>query len=186
MPDTPPWTTLQTRQIVEDRWINLRAETVRTDRGAVLSPWYVLSYPDWTAVVPLTDDDRLVLVRQWRHAAGAWCLELPGGVIDPGEADPVAAGCRELLEETGHAPRDARLLYSAFPNPATQANRMHVVLATGCVPSAPVAHEAGESMRVECVPVAEVLAGIGSGLLAHGLHVGAALAGLAAVGRIRL
>jgi 8-oxo-dGTP pyrophosphatase MutT (NUDIX family) len=181
-----PWTTLDSRRLVEDRWISLRADTLRTDRGAVLAPWYVLEYPDWTSVVALTDDDRLVLVRQWRHAAGTWCLELPGGIMDPTDADPVAAGTRELLEETGYAPGAARLVHGAFANPALQTNRIHTVLATGCTEVAPVAHEAGESMRVELMPVAEVLGGIAQGILPHGLHVGAALVGLAAAGRINL
>jgi len=186
MTDAPPWTTLGTTMLVEDRWIRLRADRLRTAAGTELSPWYVLDYPDWAAVVALTRDDRIVLVRQWRHAAQAWCLELPGGVIDPGETDPVAAARRELLEETGYDAPDWRALYAAFPNPAIQTNRLHVALATGAVPTAATAHEAGEAMTVECLPVAEVLAGIGQGMIGQSLHVGALLVGLAAAGRIRL
>lgn len=186
MTDDPPWTVLGSRLLLEDRWIRLRADHLRTAAGVELSPWYVLDYPDWAVVVALTDDDRLVLVRQWRHAAQAWCLELPGGVMDPGDADAVAATRRELLEETGHAARDWRYLYGAFPNPAIQTNRIHMVLATGAHPAAPVAHEAGEHIAVECMKVDAVLAGIGTGLLGQSMHVGAVLVGLAAAGRIRL
>ena len=186
MTDAPPWTTLGSTTLVEDRWLRLRADRLRTAAGAELSPWYVLDYPDWAAAVLLTADDRIVLVRQWRHAAQAWCLELPGGVMDPGETDPVAAARRETLEETGYAAADWRLLYAAFPNPAIQTNRLHIALATGAEPVAPPAHEPGEAMTVECLPVTQVLAGIGQGMIGQSMHVGAILVGLAAAGRIRL
>lgn len=186
MTDAPPWTLLGSRPLIEDRWISLRADRLRTAAGVELSPWYVLDYPDWAVVVALTDDDRIVLVRQWRHAVQAWSLELPGGVMDTADADPVAAARRELLEETGHDARDWRGLYAAWPNPAIQTNRLHVVLAIGAAPAAPLAHDPGEAIRVETLPVAEVLAGIGTGLLGQAMHVGALLAGLAAAGRIRL
>jgi 8-oxo-dGTP pyrophosphatase MutT (NUDIX family) len=151
-----------------------------------MAPWYVLDYTDWACVVALTSDDRLVLVRQWRQGAQAWCLELPGGVMDPGETDPIVAARRELLEETGYAAPDWRPLYAAFPNPAMQSNRLHVVLATGAAPAAPVVHEQGEAIIVECLPVAEVLAGLGQGMIGQSMHVGAILVGLAAAGRITL
>jgi 8-oxo-dGTP pyrophosphatase MutT (NUDIX family) len=186
MTDKSPWTVLDSRTLIEDRWISLRADRLRNAAGIELSPWYVLRYPDWVLVVPLTDDDRLVLVRQWRHAVQAWCLELPGGIMDPGDTDPMATGRRELLEETGFAARDWRTLYATWPNPALQTNRLHVVLATGLTETAPVAHDEGESIQVECLPVAEVLAGLFTGLIGPAMHHGAVLAGLAAAGRIRL
>ena len=181
-----PWTVLARREVVRNRHLNLDAEAVRTGAGAVLDPYWVMSYPDWVLAVALTPDDRLVLVRQWRQGAKAWCLELPGGVMDPDETDPVATARRELLEETGYAAPEWRTLYAAFPNPSTQSNRLHVVLATGAAPAAAVAHEPGEAITVECLPVAEVLAGLGQGMIGQSMHVGAILVGLAAAGRITL
>ncbi len=184
MTKTTPWTVLESRTLVRDRWIDLRVERLRTGAGVEISPWYVLGYPDWAIVVALTDDDRLVLVRQWRHAAGAWCLELPGGVVDPADADPLAGARRELREETGHAAREWRYLYAGYPNPAIQSNRLHVVLATGAEAVAATAHEPGETIQVECMKVDEVLAGIGTGLIEPAMHVGAILVGLREAGRI--
>ena len=184
--DRDPWTLLGSQRLIQDRWIRLRADRLRNAEGDELSPWYVLEYPDWAAVVALTADDRLVLVRQWRHAARVWCLELPGGVVDAEDADAQAAGQRELLEETGHAAEAWRHLYAAFPNPAIQTNRLHVLLATGARQVAEVAHEPGETMSVELMPVDQVLAGIGTGLFGQAMHIGAVVAGLAAAGRIKL
>jgi 8-oxo-dGTP pyrophosphatase MutT (NUDIX family) len=186
MNDAPPWTVLDSRQLVADRWISLRADRLRNAEGQELSPWYVLDYPDWVAAVVLTDDDRLVLVRQWRHGAQIWSLELPGGVMDREDRDPVAAGQRETLEETGYAATSWRYLTAGWANPAIQTNRLHVVLGTGARPVQAAAHEPGETIRVECHPVGEVLAGLGQGLIGQSMHVGSLLLGLAAAGRIAL
>jgi 8-oxo-dGTP pyrophosphatase MutT (NUDIX family) len=186
MDDAPPWTVLDSRQLVADRWINLRADRLRNAEGQELAPWYVLDYPDWVAAVVLTPDDRLVLVRQWRHGARTWSLELPGGVIDSEDGDPIAAGQRETLEETGYAATSWRYLTAGWANPAIQTNRLHVVLGTGASLAQATAHEPGETIRVECRPVAEVLAGLGRGLIGQSMHVGALLLGLSAAGRISL
>ena len=186
MDTTPPWTILDSRLLIEDRWIKLRADRLRTQSGAEIVPWYVLDYPDWAVAVALTADDRLVLVRQWRHGAQCWSLELPGGVMDSTDPDPVFAARRELREETGYDAETWRGLYASHANPAIQTNRLHVVLATGARLVAPTAHEAGEAIRVECLPVAEVLAGIARGMIGQSMHVGAILVGLAESGRITL
>ncbi|MGX9962327.1 NUDIX hydrolase [Roseomonas sp. F4] len=185
-PDAPPWTTTHSEILVEDRWIRLRADRLRTGAGVEIAPWYVLDYPDWCAVVALTADDRLVLVRQWRHGAQSWSLELPGGVMDAEDADAVAAAQRELLEETGYGGGDWRYLCAGHANPAIQTNRLHVVLATGVRLVAPATPEPTELIRVECPHVAEVLDALPQGLIGQSMHVGAICLGLAAAGRIRL
>ncbi len=184
--EPPPWTTTHSEILVEDRWIRLRADRLRTQSGAEIAPWYVLDYPDWCAVVALTEDHRLVLVRQWRHGAQSWSLELPGGVIDREDADPVAAAQRELLEETGHGGGTWRYLYASHANPAIQTNRLHIILATGIRPVAPATPEPAELIQVECPTVPEVLAGLQRGLIGQSMHVGAICLGLAAAGHIHL
>ena len=184
--DAPPWTTTHSEILVEDRWIKLRADRLRTAAGAEIAPWYVLDYPDWCAVVALTEDHRLVLVRQWRHGAQSWSLELPGGVMDAEDADPIAAARRELLEETGYGGGAWRYLYAGHANPAIQTNRLHIVLATGLRPVAPPAPEPGETIQVELLEVAEVLQRLPQGLIGQSMHVGGILVGLAAAGRINI
>lgn len=184
--EAPPWTTTHSETLIEDRWIRLRADRLRTASGAEIAPWYVLDYPDWCAVVALTAEHRLVMVRQWRHGAQAWSLELPGGVMDAEDADPIAAARRELLEETGFGGGTWRYLYAGHANPAIQTNRLHIVLATGVAPQATATPEPGEVIRVECPTVAEVLAGLPQGAIGQSMHVGAICVGLAAAGYISL
>ncbi len=180
-----PWTTLGSRTLLDDRWIRLRADHLRTATGEELAPWYVLDYPDWCAVVPLTEDGRLVLVRQWRHAAQCWSLELPGGVIDPTDADPIAAARRELLEETGFGGGAWRGLFAGAPNPAIQSNRLHVMLATGLRRFAEPTPDPGEAIRVELHDPAALMAALPQGALGQMMHVGPLILGLQAAGVLR-
>jgi 8-oxo-dGTP pyrophosphatase MutT (NUDIX family) len=128
----------------------------------------VIAAPDWVNVVALTPDGRLVLVRQFRFGIDDFSLEVPGGVIEPGE-DPVAAGVRELAEETGFAGRAARLLGSVHPNPAIQDNRCHLVLVEDAVRRAALDWDPDEEIETSTAPVAEVLAWARAGRITHSL-----------------
>jgi 8-oxo-dGTP pyrophosphatase MutT (NUDIX family) len=128
----------------------------------------VVAAPDWVNVLAHTTDDRLVLVNQFRYGIDAFSWEIPGGVIDPGE-DPVAAGVRELREETGYVGENARLLASVHPNPAFLNNRCHLVLVERCRPLAALAWDPDEEIEVAAAPVEEVLARARRGEITHSL-----------------
>src|SRR5688572_15281470 len=88
----------------------------------------VLDVPDWVNVIALTRDDRVVLIRQYRHGVDDMRVEIPGGMVDPGE-EHAAAARRELAEETGYTAASWRHVGSVEPNPAIQGNRLHTWLA---------------------------------------------------------
>ena len=183
-PSSEPWEVLSTRTALRDRWIDVTADAVRDSRGNVLDPFYTLSYPDWVHVVAITPADELVLVRQYRHGARAWTLELPAGAIDKADADPSVAAARELREETGYTAPDYRHLGALSPNTATHRNRAHTVLALGATATHPTAHEVGEDITVELWPLSRVLAGLGEGVIAQSMHTASLLLALQAAGRI--
>ena len=181
-----PWRRLRDgRSVVHDRWIHLRAETWENGAGAALDPWYVLHWPDWVHVLALTRDDRAVMVRQWRPGLGAASLELPGGVMERGETDPVAAGRREMLEETGYDAREFRALPPLSPDPAHASNRVRFLLALGAERVAEPRPDPTEEIAVELHAVADLLEGLSRGAVANASHVGGVLLGLRAAGRIR-
>lgn len=122
------WRVTASRVVHQDRWISLRADDCVTDEGAVIAPFYVLDYPDWVHVVAFDAEGRVLLIRQYRHGLGDLSIELPAGAMDAGDADPLLAAARELLEETGCAGR-LSLFGTLSPNPASHANRMHTVIA---------------------------------------------------------
>jgi 8-oxo-dGTP pyrophosphatase MutT (NUDIX family) len=86
---------------------------------------------DWVNIVALTPEGEVVLVRQFRFGIETLSLEVPGGVIEAGE-DPVAAGLRELREETGYVGERGRLIASIHPNPAIHPNNPSNPAATTC------------------------------------------------------
>jgi 8-oxo-dGTP pyrophosphatase MutT (NUDIX family) len=180
-----PWRrTGDGRSLVRDRWIHLRAEAWQNGAGAALDPWYMLDLPDWVHVLALTRDDRAVLVRQWRPGLGAASLELPGGVMEPGDPDPVAAGRRELLEETGYDAAEFLALPPLSPDPARMNNRLRILLALGAERVAEQRPDPTEEIAVELHPVADLLEELGRGAVANASHVGGILLGLRAAGRI--
>src|SRR5690606_1193995 len=108
--------------------------------------FFVLKARDWVNVLPVTPDKRLVMVRQYRFGVQEFSWEIPGGVMDPGE-EPLEAGLRELLEETGYSPRRARLLGRISPNPAILDNVCHFVLAEDVELSAGTAWDEHEELE---------------------------------------
>jgi 8-oxo-dGTP pyrophosphatase MutT (NUDIX family) len=132
-PDSPlsPWTLIANKsafncpifQVFEKKY----AHSIDHRSGN----FYVMDLTDWVQVIALIPDNKLILVRQFRFGTETFSLETPGGLMDGGE-DPLAAGLRELREETGYIPENARLLTSIYPNPAIQTNRLHIIVAENC------------------------------------------------------
>ena len=175
-----PWRTLSSRTVLRDRWINVRADDCLTETGKSVAPYYVLTYPDFVDVVAILPGERLLLVEQYRHGAATAVLELPGGMMDPGDIDPVEAARRELLEETGYGATGWQLVSSLFVNPAIQTNRVHFVLATGCQQvSEPTLESGEEGMVMRIMPIADVMAGLRGGLIGQSMHVAGLLLALA-------
>src|SRR4029079_1285503 len=109
------WRRLRGERLFEHPLLSLERQRVHAERADERDA-VVLHAPDWVNVVPLLPDNRLVMVRQWRFGVAAPTLELPGGVVDPGETAERAAR-RELREETGYDARTVRALGAVSPNP---------------------------------------------------------------------
>src|SRR5262249_1824567 len=124
-------------------------------------------------------DDRLVLVRQYRHGLGAAHYELPAGVVDPADPDPLAAARRELLEETGDGGGAGAPLLGASANPGTPTHPAHPFPALGVAPGAAAAPEASEDLRVSLVSRAEARELVAGGMV-QALHLAPLLAYLLA------
>ncbi|NEU07419.1 NUDIX hydrolase [Flavihumibacter sp. R14] len=144
------WKLLSSKYLFKDNWATLRADACQMPNGNIINPYYVLEYPDWVNVVALTQDNEVIVIKQYRHAVGAVILELPGGCIDPGET-PEQAVRRELLEETGYDFQHLELLSILYANPATGNNRTHCFLATGGKKLQEQSLDGGEEIVVELV-----------------------------------
>jgi 8-oxo-dGTP pyrophosphatase MutT (NUDIX family) len=146
----------------------VRRERAINPRNGEPLTYSQLRCPDWVNVVALTAGGAIVLIRQFRFGVWEMGLEVPGGVIDEGEA-PLEAAARELEEETGY--RAAKLTYlgANHPNPAIQNNLCHSFLAEGCVPLHEGQPDAGEDISVILYPKSAVPDLVRAGQITHAL-----------------
>jgi 8-oxo-dGTP pyrophosphatase MutT (NUDIX family) len=176
------WQVNRSRIVFRDRWVSLRADDCVTPSGVEISPFYVLEYPDWVHVVALDAENHVILVQQYRHGFGGITLELPGGMMDTQDGDPVTTAARELAEETGYTAGAFRLLASLSPNPATHTNRLHVVLGESVQLTKEPAMDVEENIVVVRMPALEALQMALRGDMVHAQHIGLLAIGLNAAG----
>ena len=124
------WKVLSSEYLVKRPWLTARRDVAELPDGRINHEYYVLEYPDWVNIIAITKDGQIVMERQYRHALGNTCYELPCGVIEAGET-PLEAAKRELQEETGYAGGEWKEWMTLSPNPATSTNLAHSFLATG-------------------------------------------------------
>lgn len=148
-----PWQKLGDETLARHLVFHVRRSRQRSPRTGVEIPFFLVDTADWVNILPITSDGEIVFVRQWRHGSERVSLELPGGLIDPHEREPLQAATRELREETGHEAERWTPLGSMNPNPAIMSNRCHAWLATGCRPVGALRQDAGEDIEVVTRPV---------------------------------
>ena len=170
-PIIPGWTVTSSATVIKDRWIDLRADDCVTSSGVSVAPFYVLTYPDWVHIVCLDAQQRLCVVRQYRHGIRQTTMELPGGIIEAGE-DPLDAAKREMLEETGIVGDGWRAVGRYSTNPSTHTNRVHIY-ACRVMSVQSVQLDAAEDIRHEFLTLDELRAAINDGEFGHLLHIGA-------------
>jgi ADP-ribose pyrophosphatase len=175
------WEKLASRYLVQEKWATLRVDTCKLQTGVIKDDYYVLEYPNWVNAIALTKENKIILVRQYRHAADIISLEVPGGVID-GEESPEFAVRRELLEETGYAFEKAELIATLYPNPATSTNTTFTYLLTGGVKTHDQHLDEHEILNVEEYSIDEVKQLLKDNKIDQALHSAALFYGLLKLG----
>jgi ADP-ribose diphosphatase len=122
---------MQSKNIYKGKIITLNIDTVTLPNGVTID-LEMVRHPGAAAVVPLKDDGTVVLIRQFRHAAGGFIYEIPAGKLHPGE-DPKACAARELEEEIGYRAGALELLSSIFTAPGFTDEVIHIYKATGMI-----------------------------------------------------
>lgn len=156
---------------IYDRWLGVRIDTLRYASGRE-GTIDVVEHRGGVAILAIDAQDRVLLVRQYRHAVGRELLELPAGTIDPGES-PEHCAERELQEETGYRPARLQRLGGFYSAPGYCSEYLHVFFASGLTESPLQGDE--EAISVERVPLEEALRLVASGKIEDAKTAGALL-----------
>ncbi|AOM80694.1 DNA mismatch repair protein MutT [Pedobacter steynii] len=171
------WQRLSSRYLMKEQWATLRVDTCDLQNGVVKDDYFVLEYPNWVNAVALTTDNKIIMVRQYRHAGDIISLEIPGGVID-GTEQPEDAIRRELLEETGYSFQTLELIATLYPNPATANNVTYTYLLKGGVKTDEQHLDEHEILNVEKYSIEEVKQLLLENKIDQSLHASALFYGL--------
>ena len=166
-----PWKKIGSKPVGVFRIFKIRSDVCINPRTGREHDFFVLDSVNWVNVIAVTPDQKLVMVRQYRHGSGTIELEIPGGMMDPHETDPVATAVRELREETGYAGENARLLGKIWSNPAILSNKTFTVLIENCRLQHGVEFDSGEDLATQLVPVAEIQKLVADEKIGHSLVV---------------
>jgi 8-oxo-dGTP pyrophosphatase MutT (NUDIX family) len=150
-----PWDEVSEGVPDHRRLFTVRSDVVRsrlTGREHIVDR---LIAPDWVNVVAVTEQNEMLFVRQWRFGSRTFTLEIPAGLNEPGE-EPLAAGQRELLEETGYAGPDARVIGTVLPNPAFMSNKTTTIYVPRVTRVAELQLDPMEELEVVKIPVDKV------------------------------
>jgi len=143
------WETLSSERILQTPWFEIRKDACRTAEGHLIPEYYTWNKRDCVIIFPLTEDRRVILIRQYRHGLKKVCVDYPGGTVDKGST-VLASARQELIEETGYDAKDFELIGS-YAMDSSYSNQMaHFVVAGRCerasVPDHP--QEVTEIMKI--------------------------------------
>ena len=168
--DDRKWQVLSSQYLRRRPWLTVRLDHTRLPSGNECPEYYVLEYPTWINIIALTREGNFVMVRQYRHALGITRYELCAGIMDPGDASPMAAAQRELMEETGYGGGQWREYAVLSQNPGSMNNLVYTFLATDVEPLSTQHLESTEDITVHLFPPERVLRMLSEGELIQALH----------------
>ena len=165
------WRVISSEYLFNDLWFKVRKDICETPAGKIIDPYYVYEFPTWVAAVPVTEDGKIIMVRQYRHALGEVCLEVPGGCVDDTDKDFQQAIARELLEETGYSFTSYDYLGKISANPSTNNNLLHMFLAKGGKKVSEQQLDGNEEIEVDLFTVEQVKQLIKENKIIQSMHV---------------
>ena len=147
--------TLSSEYIIKHPYFTARKDSYQTSAGKIVDPYFVVELPTSACAMAITEDNEVILIRQYRHALNETLLEIPGGFIDAGE-QPMKAIERELLEETGYSFSSFHYLGITTANPGLLDNTTYMFLALGGKKTAEQSLDENEEIEIILKPIKEV------------------------------
>ena len=172
------WKLLSSQLVLDCQWCTVRQNAIALPDGTVIDDYFINVRPDIALVLPITPENELVLVRQYRHGVGEILLELPAGSFNQDEEDAQSAASRELQEETGYVAEELVRLATLYDNPVKDTNKIHLFLAKNARKLAEQQLDITEAIEVVLMPVEAVMQRILEGEICVSGTVAAILLGL--------
>ena len=178
------WKTLSSEYLFNELWFKIRKDAYQTPSGKIVDPYYVYEFPTWVTAVALTEEGKMIMLHQYRHALGEVCIELPGGCVDDTDKTLEDAIARELLEETGYVFNSYEYLGKTSPNPSTNNNLMHMFLAKEGKPTGKQKLDQNEELEIELMTIDQVKQLLKENKIVQSMHVTCLMYGLAKMGEL--
>ncbi|MDH6056532.1 NUDIX hydrolase [Umezakia ovalisporum] len=172
------WNILKSEIVLEHPWCQVRRDEIELPNGKIVDDFFVVVRPEIALILPITNDEEIVFVRQYRHGVGEILLELPAGGFDPGKEDAAVAAVRELKEETGYLAEKVTKLATLYDNPVKDTNKIHLFLAENVAKYGEQTLDVTEDIEIVLVPVESVLNKINQGEIAVAGTIAALFLGL--------
>ncbi|HNR17971.1 MAG TPA: NUDIX hydrolase [Chitinophagaceae bacterium] len=178
------WKTLSSEYLFNDKWFKVRRDKCETPGGKIVDPYYVYEFSTWVGALPVTEEGKIIMVKQYRHALGETCIEIPGGCVDDTDTNVEYAIARELLEETGYTFSSFDYLGKISPNPSTNSNLLHMFLAKGGKKVAEQKLDENEEIEVLEMSIDELKQLLRENKIIQGMHVSCILYALEKLGEL--
>jgi ADP-ribose diphosphatase len=179
------WKILSSEYLFRDLWFKVRKDKCETPQGKIVDPYYVYEFPDWVTAVALTEDGKVILEKQYRHALGEVDMEIPGGCVDETDKNYEEAIARELLEETGYSFSSYEFLGKISANPSTNSNLMYMYLARGGKKVAAQDLDQNEEIEISLVTIEELKQLLRDNKIIQAMHVTCILYALERLGELK-
>ena len=172
------WKILNSRMVINHQWCKVRQDEIELPNGKIIDDYFINIRPEVALILPITSNDEIVFVRQYRHGAGEILLELPAGTFNPKEESPQAAAIRELKEETGYITNNVIQLATLYDNPVKDTNKITLFLAEYVRKTGKQELGVTEEIEVVLIPIKRLTEKIASGEISVAGTVAALFLGL--------
>jgi 8-oxo-dGTP pyrophosphatase MutT (NUDIX family) len=179
------WETLKSEMALDEKWYKVRKDTVKLPNGKIMNDYFLGLRGRYVQMVPIFENGDVLLVKQYKHGAGDFTIEMPAGMVNEGE-DPLVCAKRELMEETGYEGSTWKSMGVIHENPTKSVNESFWYVVTGLKESGEQHFDESEEIEVLKIHYKKLIEMIKSGEIITGPTIGALLLALLELDHLKI